>query len=511
MKSLRKIIALCLCLVLTISLFSVLFCVYAADVSSSQIKVQIDSIISYKLKYESVSSVKSLISDVLPNQAGIGAEWYVLSLKQFDPSLDFTRYRESLKSYVSSENSSNATEKEKFALLLALTGYSGSYITDVISSSTGKLGIMSYIYSLHLLNLGYTSSSVSKQSVISELLSRQLSDGGWAISGKYGDVDVTAMTLQALSQNTSDKKVRSAVDSALAFLSSRLSDSCEYSSYGAINSESTSQTIIALSALGINICSDKRFVKNGRTLIDTLLSYKQSDSGYSHVKEKGTDAYATVQALMAFVSYYRYLCGKGSIYKFSVQLPSVPSATQATSVNMTTTKQPSTHQQTTAATTSKPASTTKEVTKHVTSNTETSKRTNGETEHKSGGLFGGLDLFGLLSTTRSETTSAASESVSDYESQSVPETSVSSTSVSASLSSSFEETSSVTQTVLTSETVSEETVTQPYYESTTLLSETEKADNIIQQDKNTPPVIAIAAVILISGCAAFAVIYKRRH
>lgn len=497
-------------------MFSVMtsFLAYASY-SSSQIKEQIDSVFTYKQKIEGVKSLQSLVSDVLPKQAGVSAEWYALSLLQYSSSYDFSKYRAALEKHALS-GQGNPTEKEKFALLLAATGYSGSYITDTIENSTGQLGIMSEVYSLHLLNLGYTAKTVSKASVISELLSRQLQDGGWALSGQYGDVDVTAMTLQAISQNISDKKVKSAVDKGILFLSSKIGEDTEYQSYGSVNSESASQTIIALSALGVDVCKDSRFIRNGKTLIDTLMSYKQADGSFSHVHDKSGDANATVQALMAFVSYYRFLNGKGSIYKFSVKIPA-PTTTQppVTTKPVTTTKRP--------AVTTKPSTTSKPVT-----TTRASSQN-------------GLNLFGLFGSNR-DTTSATTTSTVIYDDfdDVIHETTAATvifddfddvihetttelviyddfddapelTSLQEAVTSVAAETSSQSQTASQPETVEANEITTPTESQVTQYTTAESVQSDEVKEKPSAIVyVTAAALIIIIGVSAF-VVYKKRY
>ena len=503
-NSLRKIISLLLCLIMTVLCVGLSFISYASEYSSSQIKSEIDSILNYKMKSEGAKSLQALINGALSSQAGIGAEWYILSLVQYNSSLDFSKYRTALEKYALS-GQGNPTEKEKFALLLAATGYSGSYIADTIENSTGKLGIMSVIFSLHLLNLGFTAQTVTKQSVINELLSRQLSDGGFAVSGAAGDVDTTAMTLQALSQNMNTNGVRTAIDKALSFLSSRLDENCEYSSYGAVNSESTSQTVIALSALGINACKDSRFIKNGKSLIDTLISYKQPDLGFSHIHEKGTDAYATVQALMAFVSYYRYLNSKGSLYKFSVR--------QQPPLTTTTTKP-----QTTAASTTRPQTTASQTTSASSAaQTHTSSPSTTKNNSTGGNILSGLDIFSLLTTTAPHTSVSSQPAVTSTESTSAVSaltTVASASSETASLTTAVTEITSETSDQSEVSVTESENVTEPSSENYSQVSEATSAVSISQEDtsakKLSPFVILIPAVLLI-GAFAFVIVYKKRH
>ena len=89
--------------------------------------------------------------------------------------------------------------------------------------------------------------------------------------------ELTAMAIQALAPYAADEKVNAAIDSGLEFLAESLDENARYAN----GSESTSQVIIALAALGIDPLTDSRFIVDGITLIDALESYA-TENGYSH-------------------------------------------------------------------------------------------------------------------------------------------------------------------------------------------------------------------------------------
>ena len=74
-------------------------------------------------------------------------------------------------------------------------------------------------------------------------------------------------------------------------------------------SESISQVLVALSALGIDADKDPRFIKNGNSVLDALLSYYVEGGGFRHIMEYGRDGMATEQAYYALTAYYRMLDG----------------------------------------------------------------------------------------------------------------------------------------------------------------------------------------------------------
>ncbi|WP_018304968.1 cell wall-binding repeat-containing protein [Desulfitobacterium hafniense] len=152
------------------------------------------------------------------------------------------------------------------------------------------------------------------------ILSKQLPDGGFNLrSTGSSDPDITAMALQALAPYYREGRaeVRTVVDEALATLSKLQDQDGHYISWGAVNSESTAQVIIALCSLGIDPDTDPRFIKNGRTLPVNLLQFRAEDGGFKHVLDQGTDAMASEQALIALASYVRFKDGKTSLYDYS--------------------------------------------------------------------------------------------------------------------------------------------------------------------------------------------------
>lgn len=285
-------------------------------------KSLMDGIVDYKMNESGASSVQNWISGSLTANAGVSSEWYILALSQ-SGSYDFSAYQTALKTYLNNNKVSSASSRQKYALVFIAIGSTDTYISDVMEDSIGKQGVMSWIFGLHLLNNGYTSSSYTTAAVRQKLLSLQLADGGWAVTGSNGDVDTTAMAVQALAPHyKSDSIVKNAIDKALTLLSVRQLDTGDYSSYGVPNAESTAQVITALSALGIDGESDSRFIKNGNTLFDGLRKYKLSDGSFCHKEGGSSNGNATVQAFYSLVSYIRMAEGKTGLYILDNRNPS---------------------------------------------------------------------------------------------------------------------------------------------------------------------------------------------
>ena len=141
----------------------------------------------------------------------------------------------------------------------------------------------------------------TRQTFINEILACQKEDGAFALDpGFGGDVDITAMVLQALAPYKNEPSVKIAIESALGWISSQLTDECKYISYNSDSVESIAQTILALCALGIDPVKDERFVRGGVSLLDSMNDYRTIDGLYIHsTSDSEHSMLSTYQALLA--------------------------------------------------------------------------------------------------------------------------------------------------------------------------------------------------------------------
>lgn len=186
-------------------------------------------------------------------------------------------------------------------------------------------GLNSVVFALIALDtVGYeTKDTTIRQQCISYILGRQLSDGGWNYQedAATSDPDMTAMSLQALANYREQEKVQAAVSAAVGRLSAMQNSDGSYTSYEAVNSESISQVIVACAALGIDPHTDSRFAKNGKSAVDALLTFYNTEKRAFHhtMKDKDgnptdVDGMATEQAAYAMTAYQRLMNKKTSLY-----------------------------------------------------------------------------------------------------------------------------------------------------------------------------------------------------
>jgi len=210
-------------------------------------------------------------------------------------------------------------------------------------------GINGPIFALIALDCGnYTipansaaKTQATREMYVNEILSRQLNDGGFSLSGgqtaatkdEKSDPDLTGMALQALAKYQDNPAVKQATDKALACLSNMQDNSGGFASWGKANSESVVQVIVALCELGIPL-DDARFVKGGNTLLDKLMTYYRKGAGFLHAADgSGQSQMASEQALYALAAVQRMNDGKISLYRMSDiavttpvgQVPAAPS------------------------------------------------------------------------------------------------------------------------------------------------------------------------------------------
>ena len=185
-------------------------------------------------------------------------------------------------------------------------------------TNTSDTDINGLVFGLLALNSGnYTQDSYW---LVQAILTQQNADGSWSSSADtkpVGDVDMTAMALQALApycNEGDDTTVNAAVDKALQWLSAK------YKGTGYTSAESCAQVVVALSALQLNANSDSSFVKTvdgapTSVLGDLLRYYLGEGQGFKHAASgKTADQKATEQALYAMAAYERYCRRTNALY-----------------------------------------------------------------------------------------------------------------------------------------------------------------------------------------------------
>lgn len=306
---------------------------------------------------KSMQETAALMYKTIPKPvvASIGGEWTVLSLARSGIKVPKKYYEDYYKRVEKTvKDAKGILHRMKFTeysrVILALTainkdvtdvgGYNLlSYLSDF--DNVKKQGINGPIFALIAFDAGNydipidkkASVQTTRQGIIDFILDKEIHKGtskagGWALSGTDPDPDITFMAIQSLANYRDQKEVKEAVDRALKIMSKKQLSTGGYNSWGTENCESTAQAIVALTALGIDIDTDSRFIKtdkkgNKKTLMDGMMQFYCKGGGFAHVNEgydggggsgTGLNAMATDQGMYALDAYYRYINGKNKLY-----------------------------------------------------------------------------------------------------------------------------------------------------------------------------------------------------
>ena len=330
-----------------------------------------DGIIEWKKLDNGSSADGYLINETYLELAGsTPGDWYQIGLSRLGVEDNYAGYLAVIRDRVEERyrdpgklSAAKATEWHRIALSVLASGgdpralgtdESGAPI-DLIADGTynrglatplGRQGINGWIWGLIALDsMRYevpADAYYTRDDIIVEILRAQLADGGFALSGKTADPDITAMALQALAPYYNSErsytykrratgsertcKVREVVDEAVQRLSELQLDTGDYMSWGTENVESTDQVTVALCCLGIDPLTDERFIKNGNTLLDGILRYRMPDGGFVHSYTFDSDnptslpdksnTMASEQTLYTMAALRRQGLGERTLYDF---------------------------------------------------------------------------------------------------------------------------------------------------------------------------------------------------
>ena len=237
-----------------------------------------------------ISQDESIFSGDFLQNAGIGSsDWLAIGISRFGFEEDYEAYLTALSQRVKAlSDTDNATEWQRCAITASAMGgdpadlggidlvKGGVYGRDE-NNSVGKQGLNGWIFALLTLDTM-----------------------GYKIAPYYNDF--------------SRDDVRKSVDKAVEYLSGKQDSSGTFGS-----AEADSQVVIALCSLGIDPETDSRFVKNA-DLLTALLSYQNSDGGFSHEKGGDSDELATGQSLCALAAQKRFELTMRRIYDMREEL-----------------------------------------------------------------------------------------------------------------------------------------------------------------------------------------------
>ena len=358
----KRLASLLLALLLVLTCCPVLSAQAADDggYTREDIAWYMDGIVSWCAGRLGVSEDAILSTRTAEYAAEGGLDWYALYMYRAGYESDYAAYGSALEDAVSQKYQENggldrvrASEWHRTGLAATACGGDAlafgtnaagetiNLVADGVydrgkTEDLGAQGINGLTWGLLLLDSrGYAvpaGAADTRETILTRILSAQSAERGFSLSGEGVSADLTAMTLQALApyQNsthtftvtdkatgtTVERTVSEAIELALGALSACQMENGGFGDDGE-SSESASQVIIALCALGIDPATDARFVKRGGSVLDALLRFAKPDGGFAHTLEKGADgsnAMAGEQALGALTAYMRFKDGLHSLY-----------------------------------------------------------------------------------------------------------------------------------------------------------------------------------------------------
>jgi hypothetical protein len=264
-------------------------------------------------------------------KGGVQSDWQAIGLAQAGYKLPAS-YRIALEKKVKDAKGDFASVTDYARIVLAVralgddpTNFAGSgttqgynliekiYNSDQISGQT----LNNSVYALLALDSGkYNIPNDAKWTVdklLTEIISKQNQDGGFALTIGASEPDMTAITLTALAAHKRSPEAYTAGLQAVAWLSAA-QDS--HGGYGD-SSESAAQAILGLTSFAVDP-GGLLYTKNNVNLIGNLLSYRLADGSFAHSLGGNSNALATEQGLQALIAYNLFYKGNNSkLYDFS--------------------------------------------------------------------------------------------------------------------------------------------------------------------------------------------------
>lgn len=319
------------------------------DYNEKDIQSVIENIVNHKKQQLGVDKASNLLSALAVSAGTTAGDWYAFSVGRLGIDDDYFSYLTVLQDYVESKyktadklDKTKSTEWHRIALtVLSLGGDPTAFGKDtkgnsinLISDGTynranlSQQGVNSCIWALITLdssNYAVPDSALNtRESIIDKIISYQADDGGFSANNDEGNVDITAMAVQALApyaDKSSDKYEKykkhnadKAVDKALSWLSRQQQTDGSFKQDGEACAESTAQVLTALCCSKIDAVNDSRFIKNGNNALDGIMLFKTENGGFSHTMGKGTNAIAEQQVLYSLCALYRMWGGYNTLY-----------------------------------------------------------------------------------------------------------------------------------------------------------------------------------------------------
>ena len=300
------------------------------------------------------ATVSDLLNGIAAKNTDNSEEWFVMDMaayKLLNPySYKLTddakqTYINKVISDIAKKEPLSDTTYAKAIIILTALGIDPTQLYSVNSNvpfdAVSKLNTVSHSisawsapYTLLAYQQGDYETDTYEANLISALLgSKKVNGNGEVYWDEYGTIQTTANVITALAKYASNNnavkeiedEIEVAIEGAIKYLSRVQLDDGRFqetdSYYTGPDSNTSAMVIIGLSAVGVDVSKDSRFIKNGNSALDGLLYYAlDNNSDFGYQDNTGINGMATEQGFRALIaaSYVMNHPGKAfNIYDFS--------------------------------------------------------------------------------------------------------------------------------------------------------------------------------------------------
>ena len=287
------------------------------------------------------ATVNALMENIAQSYVDKTSDWHVMDMGAYanlNPTTQYKTSAEAKQTYINNAISyfvgTSLSDTEIDKRILALTAIGGdvtqlyrvnnntpiSAIT-LLNGVAQSTSVWSAPYTLAAYNQGnYAGTESYETALVNALVASQEANGSW---NDYGTIDTTANAIAGLAFYADRADVKTAIENGVNYLASQQEESGAFrfnEQYGE-NANSTATVIIGLAAAGVNPDTDPRFIKNGNSALDGLLSFAlNGNTGFWNGSDTTTvDDSATEQSFRALIAAAQVMqTGKAyNVYDFS--------------------------------------------------------------------------------------------------------------------------------------------------------------------------------------------------
>ena len=286
-----------------------------------------------------MTTAQALMMNIAKNNVNSTDEWMIMDMAAYHAlnpdspkTTDVAKQAYINKAIASITDTAGETTLSKAVIILSAIGINPAELYPANSekklSAVAKLkeckhdaGAWVAPYTMAAYRQNRSVISDKEQALVQAVLDTQYPDGRWE---EWGDsIQTTSNMIAGLAfYYDSNESVKSAVDKAIVYLSTQQKDDGSFDAYGyGADSNTAAMVVIALATAGINPDTDDRFIKNGISVYDNLLSYAYSDNSGFGYQDNQSDPWgsSTEQGFRALIAASQVMnTGKSfNVYDFS--------------------------------------------------------------------------------------------------------------------------------------------------------------------------------------------------